>query len=1148
MSNIGIPSSSTIGIFEGKSIITSVSFGSKCTYIGDNAFKNCVSLKQINDDNMIEYIGNNAFQSCVSLKQSNNDSSVDNNSTEKIHILNFNNLTSLGESAFEYCESLENVSMNKCSTVSPYAFKDCKSLSHINIPNCTEIGSLAFMSCKALKNVTLNSNATNTKILSCAFYGCENLSDIYLDNCAKIDFGAFEKCLSLSKITLNNCGEIGSRAFHGCKNLSEVHINTPHSSDGRPYCKLVNIDAFENTNDNIMFYIAAEIIDTYKYDSNWSTYVNKMKPFNKDTQIIYVTTDNKIGFKNTEGSDSNNDIDGITSYKISYNGSFGIVEFDNVLLSLNDKLFKGLTTLSRIELPDKCERIGEREFSGCENLSYVELPNVKYIGNYAFENCISLTEFTIPDSVEELGDGVFAGCKNISFKGKFATADGNAAIFEYDELTPDSERYNKKYKLISVSPKDNRRKLDIFEIYPKISILGKSCFYGCENLRRVDIHTGEDNITNIGDYAFDGCENLYEVHFYGNDMFTIGKNIFGDTPNKDLKIFVPEAGLNAFLTKFENTGYKDRIYPRPENNSIICFTVDNISPDLSNLPMVKIDNKNGYIYYKTPTSVVTNIQQNWFTDKQNITKVILGENINSLGYGAFQNCTKLEYIYIPDTLREIGTYCFNNCTSLTSISVPKGGSNRCIFGSYVFDGCSSIKEFKSYHKECVSDDNRCCIDDDNYIVYFAPSGYDSEYTVPDNIKGIYANAFKKSQITSISLPNVTTIGASAFSECEYLEKIQNWDNVKTISASAFENCENLGKNYKISLPNNLTTIGISAFSGCKLMNLEKSIPNSVTVIGSSAFKNCESLNITDSELTLGKITSIDSYTFANCKSLEKVKIPNSVTLIGGYAFSESGVTSVSLSENSNLNIISTGAFYNCNSLKHLPLTRYLTQIGREAFYNCKNYAGFNINDFDTSINSSNLEKKLSLPINLSSIGENAFANTGIYNVSIPNNKNLTSIPNGAFLNCVSLKTITISSTSLKRIEKNAFSGCTNLCTNNGTLNLPNSISYIGDCAFKDCPQITTLTLPSSLTFLGNECFYKDPLKASKTLKVTIPTGLSKPPSFPTVNSTPFNETNLLIYIPIENMTAYQNSFYWSKYKNMFREIITSADSKPGYNG
>lgn len=1103
MSNIGIPSSSPIGIFEGKSIITSVSFGSECTYIGDNAFKDCVSLKQINDDNMIECIGNNTFKGCVSLKQSNDDSSVDNNSTEKIPILNFNNLTSLGESAFECCESLENVSMDKCFTISPSAFKDCKSLSHINVPNCTEIG-------------------------SSAFYDCENLSDIYLDNCTKIGSAAFEKCLSLSKITLNKCEEIDSRAFYGCKNLSEVHINTPRRSDGLPYCKLVNIDAFANI-DNIRFYIPAEIIEAYRHDLNWGAYVNQMIQTNKDTQIIYMTSDNTIGFNNTVGSDSNSDSDGITNYTISYNGSFGVVEFDEDLLSLNDKLFKDLTNLSGIEIPNKCERIGEQEFSGCESLSYVKLPNVKYIDNYAFENCISLTRFTIPDSVEELGDGVFAGCKDIRFEGKFATADGNAVVFEYNEPTI----YNKKYKLISVSPKDNRRKLDISEIDPKISILGEKCFYGCENLRRVDIH---DGVTKIGNNAFAECKNLYEVHFHGSGMFEIGENIFGDIRDKDLKIFVPEAGLEVFLNKFENTEYKDLIYPRPESNSIICYTSNNFHPDPSNLPFMEEINKNGYIYYKTSTDTVTNIQFNWFTGNQNITKIILGENINSIKYKAFEDCIKLDYIYIPDTLSEIGSYCFSNCSSLTSICVPKGGSNGCIFGTCAFEGCSDLKEFKSYHKERVSDDNRCCIDNNNYIVYFAPSDYNDAYTVPNNIKGICASAFKNSNIKSISLPNVVDIGANAFSECINLESINNWNKVKNISLSAFQNCKNL---QDISLPNNLTTIGIQAFMDCINMTLKESIPDNVTSIGSSAFRNCKNLNTTDGNLTLGKITHINEYTFFGCISLNQVSIHSDIININKYAFYNcENLSSISISNKSKLKLIASNAFANCGKLECFPLPPTLEQIGTRAFSNCKSYRGYEVNDFN-DINIGHMdERNLIIPSNVTSIGQYAFDNTSITSVVI--NNNLKNINNGVFYNCTSLYSAYIPST-ITSIGTSAFENCYNLGTsNNNTINLPANISSIQDKAFKGCKNIKTVTLPTSLSTLGDESFYTQ----SSSLTVVIPNGLSSPPQFPDENtSKPFdNNYELKIRVPAIYIFTYQNDKYWDQYsKYMFAYVVSNLE-------
>ena len=45
--------------FAGESTITSVVFGSKCNFIGQNAFRDCISLSTINNDNMIENIENN---------------------------------------------------------------------------------------------------------------------------------------------------------------------------------------------------------------------------------------------------------------------------------------------------------------------------------------------------------------------------------------------------------------------------------------------------------------------------------------------------------------------------------------------------------------------------------------------------------------------------------------------------------------------------------------------------------------------------------------------------------------------------------------------------------------------------------------------------------------------------------------------------------------------------------------------------------------------------------------------------------------------------------------------------------------------------------------------------------------------------------
>ena len=125
---------------------------------------------------------------------------------------------------------------------------------------------------------------------------------------------------------------------------------------------------------------------------------------------------------------------------------------------------------------------------------------------------------------------------------------------------------------------------------------------------------------------------------------------------------------------------------------------------------------------------------------------------------------------------------------------------------------------------------------------------------------------------------VTTIGSSAFSDCDSLTSVTIPNSVTTIGSSAFELCFSLTS---VTIPNSVTTIGSSAFAGCSSLT-SVTIPNSVTTIGHGAFYGCSSLT----SVTIGNsVTEIGYYAFSGCSSLTSVTIPNSVTTIGYYAFS-----------------------------------------------------------------------------------------------------------------------------------------------------------------------------------------------------------------------------------------------------------------------
>ena len=1096
------------GAFMNHKRILSADFGSQCDFIGENAFKGCESLSQINDDNVIKSIGNNAFAGT------------------KLSSTKFSILSTLSAGAFKDCSELIHIDIPNCQIIPMDAFNGCISLKEIELLNTKSIEKSAFAECTSLTSI----NIPNCTIIEQeAFKDCENLSDIYFENCIRIERSAFENCTSLNKINLNQCKKIGDNAFKGCENitqltlsacseigkdafkkcsnLSKVYINNPPSI----FCSLKSKYAFcdhdDNTSDtthnNITFYIRADTYDDYKNDSNWEHYKDNMVAMAGNNQIIYKTTDNKI--IEIEGDDTNP----IRSNK--YFTNYGLIEFKNKIVSLNKKLFKNSPTLTSIDLPSECESIGEFEFENCKNLKSITLSStLSHIGDYAFKNC-SFESFEIPNSITELGEGVFAGCKNLKrFEGKFATYGRRAVV------------YNNK--LICVVPKDDSetegRIYNISNIGENILYLGKSCFCGCTNLRRIDIPS---NICGINDSAFEGCENLCEMHLEGNIPPILGENVFegviSDYSDSDgsneFKIFVPESSLLSYY----NSWKLDNIYPKADNASIIYYSNVEDSQPTTNLLC-----PNGK-YFKI-TYISNILTAKTFSARTDITKVILGENILKIGAKAFKNCTNLEYIYLADNITQLDHECFCGCEKLSRIHIPIGLKTALnSIGNDVFYRCTNLKEFGTYYKNRTSSDNRCYIDSENTLSFFAQGGFDGEYTIPDRVTKIHKCAFRGSNITKINLnKSATDIGDFAFSDCVNLQSIENWDSVEKISNNAFKNCSNLKE---ISLPSKLATIASHAFDGCEDMYIKTNIPQSVNSIGEYAFYGCNNFkcvgdNMEEVALDLRNISKINKSTFENCKSLGKVNI------------------------NASLSSINNNAFYGCENLTDLYLPDSIEYIGNSAFENCEKYKGTPIIEDGEEI------YKLNIPKNIIGMGTSCFKNSGVEKLYMVDLKKLSDIPDNAFENCINLNHIDINtSTHIKTIGSYAFNGCTNLCSyNNGNLELNSSINTIGDYAFNGCKNILSVTLPITLKKMGNFCLATE----NGSTSIYIPMELN-PPTFSisgtdSIESYPFgkfeNITEALnripeIYIYKSYINTYKNNNYWGKYSVRFNTMMVIED-------
>ncbi len=110
-----------------------------------------------------------------------------------------------------------------------------------------------------------------------------------------------------------------------------------------------------------------------------------------------------------------------------------------------------------------------------------------------------------------------------------------------------------------------------------------------------------------------------------------------------------------------------------------------------------------------------------------------------------------------------------------------------------------------------------------------------------------------------------------------------------------------------------------------------------------------------------------------------------------------------------------------------------------------------------------LEKGIKLPSTLRSIGDEAFAHSGLQEMVIP--AGLEEMGSGVFKDCSFITTVNFPD-HLTRIEKETFADCRGL----EKLTIPSSVTYIGEGAFAYCDALQTVTLPDSVKEMGKRVF------------------------------------------------------------------------------
>lgn len=331
-------------------------------------------------------------------------------------------ITSISDSAFEYCLNLREVTLAKSvKTIDDYAFYGCFDLESIQFSEgLKSIGKNAFWKCKKLTDINLPISLE--RIDDLAFYGCENVSTIFIpSNISIIGINPFAACTNLESITVDeknndycsvnnllyksDCSELIS--YPSCKK-DKVYILPESTESVGEYAMCYN-----NAITEIIMPRGLKYIGYYAF-GNCSELTSAIIP----NTIEFIGDNPFSGCDNIdaivmEDNDYYQVVDGVLFTKdmtelVSFPNGKHISEYviPDTVLKICNNAFTDCSSIESVILPDGLKIIGDIAFAEC-SISSLELPQgVEYIGDLAFYRC-KFQRVTIPSSVTNIGYQAF---------------------------------------------------------------------------------------------------------------------------------------------------------------------------------------------------------------------------------------------------------------------------------------------------------------------------------------------------------------------------------------------------------------------------------------------------------------------------------------------------------------------------------------------------------------------------------------------------------------------------------------------------------------------------------------------------------------------------------------------------------------------
>jgi hypothetical protein len=556
-----------------------------------------------------------------------------------------------------------------------------------------------------------------------------------------------------------------------------------------------------------------------------------------------------------------------------------------------------------------------------------------------------------------------------------------------------------------------------------VKTIGKNAFYGCTALTSVEMGYG---VNSIGASAFSNCTSLTSITL-PNSVTLLDWNVFYGCSSLS-RVTLP-MGIGALNGTFSE-----------------CTSLTSID---------------------IPAGV--SIIDGAFKGCTNLSAVNLPRALSVIGVSAFDGCRALRSLDLPNSVTHIGDRAFAN-TGLTAIEIPDGvthlGENA-FYGSTDLtfittrattpplmantDGfASDTYSMANLLVPAVSLDAYRSTDWWNLFEHTAGSAslndpYDFEVngiyyiiTGANTVSVTYKNnGFRYNNYSGIvSIPatvnyegvtyTVTGVGNNAFRYCGALRTVTLPSTVTSIGKMAFYACNGLRG---ITIPQAVTSIGDSAFYACTGLT-DLTIPENVTSLGTNAFGGISVQSLTWNARECwsnGGITAT---------GIRQLNIGNEVRVLPKYLANNSQITTVDLPSS-------------------------LVSIGDSAFYSCSGLIS------------------LTIPVNVTTIGTNAFGNNSIKSLTW-NARECWSTGSRDDEHYFDVTTLTIGD-GVEVLPCNfvAYSNITEV-------NIPASVKEIGDRAFYECHQLAGAEIPDGVVAVGEFAFSGSGIKT-----LTVGTGLTE---------------------------------------------------------